>query len=116
MPAFLVPFVFVLAPDGVGLLLNIPKGGSWVDILFVTARTLVGIAALAATTQNWMWIRTTLIERAMLLVSGLLLVFPGLLEALLEWITGLDVEHTAAVGVVIAIAAVGLQRLRLARA
>jgi TRAP transporter 4TM/12TM fusion protein len=116
MPAFLVPFVFVLAPDGVGLLLNIPKGGSWIDIVFVTARTLVGIAALAATTQNWMWVRTTLIERAMLLVSGLLLVFPGLLEALLEWITGLDVEHTAAAGVVIAIAAVGLQRFRLARA
>jgi TRAP transporter 4TM/12TM fusion protein len=116
MPAFLVPFVFVLAPDGVGLLLNVPKGGSWIDILFVTARTLVGIAALAATTQNWMWVRTTVIERAMLLVSGLLLVFPGLLEALLEWITGLDVEHTAAAGVAIAVAAVGLQRFRLARA
>jgi hypothetical protein len=52
----------------------------------------------------------------MLLVSGLLLVFPGLLEALLEWITGLDVEHTAAAGVAIAVAAVGLQRFRLARA
>ena len=116
MPAFLVPFVFVLAPDGVGLLLNIPKDGSWVDIVFVTARTVVGIAALAVTTQNWMWVRTTLIERGMLLVAGLLLVFPGLLEALLEWITGLDVEHTAAAGMVIAIAAVGLQRLRLARA
>lgn len=116
MPAFLVPFVFVLAPDGVGLLLNVPKGGSWVDIVFVTARTMVGIAALAATTQNWMWVRTTVIERAMLLASGLLLVFPGLLEALLEWITGLDVEHTAAAGVVIAVAAVGLHRFRLARA
>jgi TRAP transporter 4TM/12TM fusion protein len=116
MPAFLVPFVFVLAPDGVGLLLNIPKGGSWIDIVFVTARTLVGIAALAATTQNWMWVRTTILERVMLLVSGLLLVFPGLLEALLEWITGLDVEHTAAAGVVIAVAAVALHRFRLARA
>ena len=27
MPAFLLPFVFVLDPDGVGLLLKIPKGG-----------------------------------------------------------------------------------------
>ena len=33
LPAFLVPFVFVLDPQGVGLLLQIPKGGSWVDIL-----------------------------------------------------------------------------------
>ncbi len=32
LPAFLVPFVFVLDPQGVGLLLKIPPGGSWVDI------------------------------------------------------------------------------------
>lgn len=116
MPAFLVPFVFVLAPDGVGLLLKIPPDGSWVDLVFVTLRTLVGIAALAATTQNWMWARTTPIERTMLLVSGVLLVFPGLLEAILESITGLQVEHTAAAGIAIAAVAVALHRFRLARA
>ena len=33
LPAFLVPFVFVLDPQGVGLLLKIPKGGSWIDIV-----------------------------------------------------------------------------------
>ncbi len=33
LPAFLVPFVFVLDPQGVGLLLMIPPGGSWVDIV-----------------------------------------------------------------------------------
>ena len=33
LPAFLVPFVFVLDPQGVGLLLKIPAGGSWVDIV-----------------------------------------------------------------------------------
>ena len=31
LPAFLVPFVFVLDPQGVGLLLKIPAGGSWVE-------------------------------------------------------------------------------------
>ena len=36
LPAFLVPFVFVLDPQGVGLLLKIPKGGSWVDIVLIT--------------------------------------------------------------------------------
>ena len=39
LPAFLVPFVFVLDPQGVGLLLAIPKGGSWVDILEITIKT-----------------------------------------------------------------------------
>jgi len=116
MPAFLVPFVFVLAPDGVGLLLKIPQDGSWMDVGFVTLRTVVGIAALAATTQNWMWARTTPIERAMLLFSGVLLVFPGLLEAIFEWITGLEVEHTAVAGIAIAAVAVALHRFRLARA
>ena len=33
LPAFLVPFVFVLDPQGVGLLLKVPAGGSWVDIV-----------------------------------------------------------------------------------
>ena len=37
MPAFLVPFVFVCDPLGVGLLLQVPKGGSWVDIVGVDA-------------------------------------------------------------------------------
>ena len=36
MPAFLVPFVFVCDPMGVGLLLKVPPGGSWVDIVVVT--------------------------------------------------------------------------------
>ena len=31
MPAFLVPFVFVCDPFGVGLLLKVPPGGSWFD-------------------------------------------------------------------------------------
>src|SRR5687768_4359208 len=39
LPAFLVPFVFVLTPEGVGLLMSIPKGGSWVDILEIAIRT-----------------------------------------------------------------------------
>ena len=37
LPAFLVPFVFVLDPQGVGLLMKIPKDGSVYDIVWVTA-------------------------------------------------------------------------------
>ncbi|MGZ4354949.1 MAG: SDR family oxidoreductase, partial [Gaiellaceae bacterium] len=39
LPAFLVPFVFVLDPQGLGLLLKIPAGGSWVDIVEITLKT-----------------------------------------------------------------------------
>src|SRR5207248_6768326 len=53
LPAFLVPFVFVLDPDGVGLLMKIPKDGSVWDIFLITAKTAAGLAALAAGAQNW---------------------------------------------------------------
>ena len=53
LPAFLVPFVFVLDPQGVGLLMKIPKDGSVWDIVLVTAKTAAGLGALAAAAQNW---------------------------------------------------------------
>ena len=101
LPAFLVPFVFVLDPQGVGLLLSIPKGGSWVDILAITFKTTLGLLALAAIAQNWALRQNTPIERALLLLSGLLLVFPSLIEALLEAITGYDLSYTYLPGLII---------------
>ncbi len=103
LPAFLVPFVFVLDPLGVGLLLEIPKGGSWVDIAMVTAKAALGLAALAGAAQGWAFRRTTAIERIMLLVSGLLLIFPSLMEALMEAITGTDIEYTATAGLIVGV-------------
>ena len=52
MPAFLVPFVFVCDPIGVGLLLQVPKGGSWVDIVKVALETAAGIALLGFAFQG----------------------------------------------------------------
>ena len=63
LPAFLVPFVFVLDPQGVGLLLKIPAGGSWVDIVLITVKAGLGLAALAAAAQGWALRRTTPVER-----------------------------------------------------
>ena len=54
MPAFLVPFVFVLDPQGVGLLLQVPQGRLWVDIVEITLKAACGIAALAAAAQGWL--------------------------------------------------------------
>ena len=109
MPAFLVPFVFVLDPQGVGLLLTVPKGGSWIDIVEISLKTALGIMALAAGTQGWVLRRTTTLERCLLILAGLLLVFPSLIEAGAEWVTGRDIEYTATVGVVIGAVVLAMQ-------
>jgi TRAP transporter 4TM/12TM fusion protein len=79
-PAFLVPFMFVLDPSGVGLLL----GGSfknlaqadWGSIAVVTITAAIGIAALAGGLQGWLFRKTTWVERWMLIIAGLMLVYP----------------------------------------
>jgi TRAP-type uncharacterized transport system fused permease subunit len=101
LPAFLVPFVFVLDPQGVGLLLAIPKGGSWVDVVEITIKTTFGLMALAAVAQNWALRQNTPIERGLLLLSGLLLVFPSLIEAIIEAIIGRDISYTYVPGLII---------------
>ena len=63
LPAFLVPFVFVLDPLGIGLLMKIPKDGSIYDIIWITAVTGAGLGALSVAAQNWAIRRTTLVER-----------------------------------------------------
>jgi TRAP transporter 4TM/12TM fusion protein len=112
LPAFLVPFVFVLDPMGVGLLLKIPPGGSWIDIVLITLKSALGLAALAAAAQNWAWRRNTVVEGVLLAVAGLLLVFPSLMEAFAEAISGRDVEYTATAGLVIGGAVVLWQAMR----
>jgi TRAP-type uncharacterized transport system fused permease subunit len=112
LPAFLVPFVFVLDPEGIGLLLKIPKDGSWVDIVLITIKTALGLAALAAAAQGWALRKTTIAERALLVLAGLFLVFPSLLEALMEAAIGRDISYTATFGLAIAAAVLLKQRLQ----
>jgi TRAP transporter 4TM/12TM fusion protein len=76
LPAFLLPFVFVLEPAGAGLLLKAPL----VDTLVVCATAALGIAALAAGVQDWLLARPAPLERAGLILAGLLLLYPGLLS------------------------------------
>ena len=87
VPAFLVPFMFVLDPAGQGLLLmgstKALAAASWWSIAQVTLTAAVGIAALAAGFQGWAIRRTTLAERVMLLVAGFALVYPGALADLI---------------------------------
>ncbi len=79
LPTFLVPFMFTLHPDGVGLLLK----GSWTNIVWTTATAMVGLAALAAGLTGWFLRRTTHLERALLVAAGLVLVYPGWLQDLI---------------------------------
>jgi len=104
LPAFLVPFVFVLDPQGLGLLLKMPPGGSVYDIIWITAVTGIGLAALAAAAQGWALRRTTMVERLLFALSGLLLVFPTLLEALFEAVTGFDIPYQAPFGLTLGLA------------
>ena len=80
MPAFLVPFMFVLDPSGVGLLLTGSMktlgNADWGSIALVTITAALGIAALAGGVQGWLFGRTTWYEKWMLIAAGLALVYP----------------------------------------
>ena len=75
-PAFLVPFMFTLHPNGIGLLLR----GEWTNILWTALTALLGLTALAAGLTGWLLRRTNYLERALLIAAGLILVYPRLLQ------------------------------------
>jgi len=81
VPAFLVPFVFVLDPAGQGLLLmgstKALATADWWSIAEVTVTAAFGVAALAAGFQGWALKKTTVLERGMFLLAGFALVYPG---------------------------------------
>jgi TRAP transporter 4TM/12TM fusion protein len=72
LPAFVVPFAFVLEPAGTGLLLK----GDIASITYSCTTALLGIAALACGAQNWLIRKLNLIERLLLLAGGALLLYP----------------------------------------
>jgi TRAP transporter 4TM/12TM fusion protein len=116
MPAFLVPFVFVLDPNGVGLLLNVPQGGDWSQVVWVTLTTAAGIWAYAGATQGWLFGKTGIAVRAGLTLAGTLLVFPSLLDAVSTTIGSEHIEIMKTVGLALTIALAVLQRMRTAMA
>jgi TRAP transporter 4TM/12TM fusion protein len=102
VPAFLLPFMFVLDPAGLGLLLmgstKALAAANWWSIAQVTLTAAAGIAAIAAGFQGWALKKTTLIERWMFIVAGFALAYPGATADL--------------VGFGLALAALALQYLR----
>jgi len=102
VPAFLVPFMFVLDPAGQGLLLmgstKALANANWWSMAEVTLTAAIGIAALAGGFQGWALIKTNLVERCMLIIAGFALVYPT---------TTADI-----IGIGFVIAALALQYLR----
>src|SRR5262245_16379074 len=128
MPAFLVPFVFVLDPQGVGLLLKVPNGGGWLDMVEVFIETAAGIAMLAFAAQGWFLKKSTTLETALFTLAGLFLVFPAILGAVLQPVLGIDVGafvpglsdiglrigYNVVLGLIVFAAAWAIQRARAA--
>jgi TRAP-type uncharacterized transport system fused permease subunit len=73
LPAFLVPFIFTLSPDCIGLLLK----GSWGNIIWTGTTAIFGLGALAAGLTGWLRRKTTPLEQALLIGAVLVLIFPG---------------------------------------
>ncbi len=71
LPAFLVPFVFTLTPDGLGILMQ----GTPASIATVTVTAAAGIAALAAAFGGWIRGPASTLERGVAGVAGGLLCY-----------------------------------------
>ncbi|WP_406307043.1 TRAP transporter fused permease subunit [Streptomyces sp. NBC_00885] len=71
LPAFLIPFAFVLTDNGAHLL----GQGSFGDIAWVTCVSALAVAALAAATGGWMLGPSTPVERGLCAVAALLLLY-----------------------------------------
>ena len=71
-----MPFVFVLDPAGVGLLLKRPPDGDWWQVGVHAVSAMLGIAAVAAGVQKWALRACSGGERWVLIAGGLALVYP----------------------------------------
>jgi len=83
LPAFLVPFVFTLTPEGQGILMR----GAPLGILTVTLTAVAGIAALAAACGGWIRGRASMLERALAGFAGVLLCYAALWADVLGFAT-----------------------------
>jgi TRAP transporter 4TM/12TM fusion protein len=71
LPAFLVPFMFTLTPEGLGILLQSDSG----TVLWTFGTACLAVAALAVAFGGWLRGEANLIERILLGVGGLALLY-----------------------------------------
>jgi len=111
LPAFLLPFVFVLDPLGVGLLLKVPAGGSWFDVVEIILVAAAGIAVLAFAAQGRIMRPNSWLESAVLVVAGLMIIFPSLVDGITRSLIGATLPYKEGIGIAIAGAIVAMQYL-----
>ncbi|MDR5682585.1 MAG: TRAP transporter fused permease subunit [Armatimonadota bacterium] len=76
LPAFVVPFMFTIHQAGLGLLLLAP----WQTVAYTTTTAIFGLSGLAAAVTGWFVAQATALERAVLAVAGVVLIYPSALE------------------------------------
>jgi TRAP transporter 4TM/12TM fusion protein len=80
-PAILVPFMFVLDKSGSALLLmgstKALANADWLQIAWVSFTAAAGVIALAGGLQGWFLAKTNVIERWILILSGVALAYPS---------------------------------------
>jgi TRAP transporter 4TM/12TM fusion protein len=78
VPAFIVPFVFTLSPAGQAILLQ----GPVLQVIATSVAAVIGVAALSSGISGWLRDKATMLERALLLSSAVLLFLPQTLPRL----------------------------------
>jgi TRAP-type uncharacterized transport system fused permease subunit len=71
LPAFLVPFMFTLSPEGVGILLKGPLSG----IVMTTVTSCIAVLGLAVAMSGYFRRPANVIERVLMGAGGLLLMY-----------------------------------------
>jgi len=111
LSAFLAPFVFVLDPHGIGLLLKLPRGADWGDVALIVAATAIAIAVLTAALQGRWRAPVTAPERALLVLSGVLLLFGPGVDGMLAQAAGASIgAREVGFGLALVLAAIGWRR------
>ena len=73
LPAFLVPFVFTLRSEGLGILLQ----ASPATILWTSTSAAIGVCALAVGAGGWILRQATVLERVLAAGGGVLMMYPA---------------------------------------
>ncbi|QEN88194.1 TRAP transporter fused permease subunit [Labrys sp. KNU-23] len=79
LPAFLVPFMFCLTPDGLRLLMLTPSGGwpsdlgEWLQVLLTTATSCLALVGLAMGATGYALRHANALERILATIGGALL-------------------------------------------
>ena len=115
LPAFLVPFIFVLDPIGSGLLLEFPKGMNWMWAVWVTIGAAAGVVALAFAAQGHITRPLGVAARLACFAAGVSLMFPDLIDDYVGGMIAARLIGIAVLGTVIAYEVAHVRKARLAR-